>query len=194
MQYLEMKQEFKEHEQHWTNMLKKKDSVITKLRAQISQVQKQLQQEKDTFQQTFESLRQVVGQLQFEGESQSREIQSLKDKVLKQNEQDSINKFRQEQRQEIIKELEEEIEELQKAEKELRKRLVEAEIEVQVAKIDQRSAEESHKEMMSTSSPEKRRALEERIYELESELEELKWKITAVEIQKIELLNANAVA
>ena len=47
---------------------------------------------------------------------------------------------------------------------------------------------------MSTSSPEKRRALEERIYELESELEELKWKITAVEIQKIELLNANAVA
>jgi len=45
-----------------------------------------------------------------------------------------------------------------------------------------------------TCSPEKRRALEERIYELEQQLEELKWKITATEIQKIELLNAKDLA
>ena len=39
-------------------------------------------------------------------------------------------------------------------------------------------------------SPEKRRMLEEKIYSLEHELEELRWKITGTEIQKIELINA----
>ena len=39
-------------------------------------------------------------------------------------------------------------------------------------------------------SPEKRRVLEEKIYTLEHELEELRWKITGTEIQKIELINA----
>ena len=39
-------------------------------------------------------------------------------------------------------------------------------------------------------SPEKRRMLEEKIYSLEHELEELRWKVTGTEIQKIELINA----
>ena len=39
-------------------------------------------------------------------------------------------------------------------------------------------------------SPDKRRILEEKIYSLEHELEELRWKITGTEIQKIELINA----
>ena len=41
-----------------------------------------------------------------------------------------------------------------------------------------------------TCSPEKRRQLEEKIYELEQELEELKWRMTGTEISKIEILNA----
>ena len=32
--------------------------------------------------------------------------------------------------------------------------------------------------------------LEEKIYSLEHELEELRWKVTGTEIQKIELINA----
>jgi len=39
-------------------------------------------------------------------------------------------------------------------------------------------------------SPEKRRILENKIYATEQELEELKWKVTGTEIEKIELLNA----
>ena len=39
-------------------------------------------------------------------------------------------------------------------------------------------------------SPERRRVLEEKIYTLEHELEELRWKVTGTEIQKIELINA----
>ena len=43
-------------------------------------------------------------------------------------------------------------------------------------------------------SPEKRRMLEEKIYSLEHELEELRWKVTGTEIQKIELINAKELA
>ena len=48
--------------------------------------------------------------------------------------------------------------------------------------------------MLKQCSPEQKRALQERIYELEQELEELKWKVTGAEIHKIELMNAKDVA
>ena len=76
----------------------------------------------------------------------------------------------------------------------LRQKVFETEVELKINKMESQAQEDSIKDTLIMCSPDKRRILEEKIYTLESELEELKWKITGTEIQKIELINAKELA
>ena len=60
--------------------------------------------------------------------------------------------------------------------------------------MEKKLSEESANDTLLTLSPDKRRMLEDKIYTLEHELEDLKWKVTGTEIQKLELLNAKETA
>ena len=72
----------------------------------------------------------------------------------------------------------------------LRQKTFNSDVELKIAKMEQQAAEDSIKDTLIICSPEKRRILENKIYATEQELEELKWKVTGTEIEKIELLNA----
>ena len=56
--------------------------------------------------------------------------------------------------------------------------------------MEQENTADFYSDLLRTYSPEQRRLLEDKIYTLEQQLEDLKWKTTGSEIQKIELLNA----
>ena len=90
--------------------------------------------------------------------------------------------------------LQAEIDDLSEVTSQLRQKVIDAEMALQIAKIEQKAAEENNQELLKQCSPEQKRDLQERIYELEQELEELKWKVTGAEIHKIELMNAKDVA
>ena len=65
-----MRHEFAEQERKWEQASNKKDTMIQRLKAQISQLQKQVTSGNDSFKQTIESLEQFSVQLKTEGETQ----------------------------------------------------------------------------------------------------------------------------
>ena len=64
----------------------------------------------------------------------------------------------------------------------LRQKVFETEVELKITKMERQAQEDSIKDTLIMCSPDKRRILEEKIYTLDSELEELKWKVTGTEI------------
>ena len=64
----------------------------------------------------------------------------------------------------------------------LRQKVFETEVELKITKMERHAQEDSIKDTLIMCSPDKRRILEEKIYTLDSELEELKWKVTGTEI------------
>ena len=72
--------------------------------------------------------------------------------------------------------------------------MFDSEVELKIALMEKKLSEESANDTLLTLSPDKRRLLEDKIYTLEHELEDLKWKVTGNEIQKLELLNAKETA
>ena len=76
----------------------------------------------------------------------------------------------------------------------LRQKLFETDVELKIARMEMLASEESIKDTLALCSPQHKRLLEDKIYTLEQELEELKWKLTGSEIHKIELMNAKELA
>ena len=74
------------------------------------------------------------------------------------------------------------MEDLVKSVTTLRKKLFETEVELKINNMERQAQEDSIKDTLIMCSPDKRRVLEEKIYALGHELEELKWKITGTEI------------
>lgn len=91
-------------------------------------------------------------------------------------------------------ELQAELSELTRSVTALREKLFDTEVELKINKMERQAQEDSMKDTLLMCSPEKRRALEDKVYTLEHELEELRWKLTGTEIAKIELINAKEIS
>ena len=74
------------------------------------------------------------------------------------------------------------MEELTRSVTTLHKKLFDTEVELKINRMERQAQEDSIKDTMLMCSPEKRRILEEKIYGLEQELEEIRWKVTETEI------------
>ena len=160
----------------------------------MSQLQRELNSEKDSFKQTIESLEQFSIHLQLEGESQQNQIQVLTSRLGESGERGTISEFRLLQVSQDNLELEAELEKLTASMTGLRQKLFETDVELKIARMERLASEESIKDTLALCSPQHKRLLEEKIYTLEQELEDLKWRLTGSEIHKIELMNAKELA